>query len=346
MWAESQNVGKFIFFNGKTPAESIAAAKSVNAAFGDALPVVHVSTMPDVERRIAGGAVVRTAAKGNITFYCTKSRKQESKSMSLTELDGKEPKRFWLEKDGGTLTGFRESMTVNSMVNHYGGGLADVLEAVKVERLYLLTPKQVVELRTAQAETEELDLDELKEAADDGDAEARTSLETAKTLALWTPFEDALMGLMSAPEIKGVLEGTAFTKLTSDTFLTMLCESLAKRPRMELTGTRFDRAVSPFVDILSGISHVRQKLDTPHQKLHQGLSTIGDCLELLDDDTDERKAMIASYRGFMERGHINYASAVNKLKEEFPLLKAVYNLDSRDERVMEDFCRTVAILYR
>ncbi|MBK3779887.1 hypothetical protein G3A43_06440 [Paraburkholderia aspalathi] len=346
MWAERQGVGRFIFLNGKTPADSIAAAKSLNAAFGGALPLVHISTLPDVERRIAGGAVVRTAARGNITYYCTTARKQETKSMSLTERDGKEPKRFWLEKDGGKLTGFREGLTVNSMVNHYSGGLADVLKAVKVERLYLLTPKQVVELRTAQAEMEELDLEELKEAADDGDAEARTSLEMAKTLALWTPFEAALMGLMAAPEVKGVLEGTAFTKLTSDTFLTMLCGSLAKRPRMELTGTRFDRALSPYVDILSCVSHVRQKLETPHEKLHQGLSTIGACLEVRDDDTDERKAMVAAFRGFMERGHINYSAAASRLKEEFPLLKSVYNLDSRDERIVDDFCRAVGVLYR
>ncbi|MEX3984177.1 ATP-binding protein [Paraburkholderia sp. EG287A] len=345
-WADSQGVGIFIYFQGETPADAIEAAKNLNAPYGGVLPVVNVSSLPDVERRIVGTKVLSTFNKGSVVYYDVKERKQAAVDMSLTAGDGVEGKRVWLEKDGGKLSGFKDGSML-AHIQEFSGGLPDVLEVAKVERLYLLNPKQAVALRAALADVDGLDLDELKEAADEGDGDARSTLETAQALALWQPFEEMLReDVLPLPQVTAVLEGKALTQLSRDSSLISLCTALARKPRYELTGTRFDRAMAPFVDVLSGTVHLRDSFTPKHDKLHQGLTLLEKHLEARADDTDERKDMLAKMSGLMERGHVNYRAAMCQLREEFPLLNVISALDAKTDEAIGDFVNAMAAVYR
>jgi hypothetical protein len=48
----------------------------------------------------------------------------------------------------------------------------------------------------------------------------------------------------------------------------------------------------------------------------------------------------------METGHINYATAMHRLKEEFPLLNVVTRLDCATDKSMAQFCQAMLAVYR
>lgn len=343
-WLRGTPSGKFLFVSAKTAALAVDAVQRLNAKYGHALAVLTVSSMPEVERKVVGTTVVRATSRGTLIYWSRATGKQESRAMALSTLG--EPVRLWLEKDGGKLAGFSAGTQLGDFVNPYGGGLHDVLTALKLERLYLLTPKQAAELRAAQASLGEVDVSELQEAADAGDDDARVELDNVRALGSWKPFELGLAEIAATPPVQDVLNRKAHTKLTLDSGLETLCKALAKAPRMELTGSRFDRAMAPFVDVLVGKVHLVPKLETPHQKLHQALTNIGRNLDVKDDDSDERKELVSALANLMETGHINYAAAMHRLKEEFPLLNVITRLDCAAEKTMAQFCQAMFALYR
>lgn len=343
-WLRGTPSGKFVFVGAKTAALAVEAVQRLNAKYGHALEVLTVSSMPDVERKVVGTTVVRATSSGTLAYWSHATSKQESRAMALSTLG--EPVRLWLEKDGGKLVGFTADTQLGDFVNPYGGGLHDVLTALKLERLYLLTPKQAAELRAAQASLGEVDVSELQEAADAGDDDARVELDNVRALGSWRPFELGLAEIAAMPLVQDVLNRKAHTKLTLDSGLETMCRALAKAPRMELTGSRFDRAMAPFVDVLVGKVHLLPKLETPHQKLHLALTNIGRHLDVKDDDSDERKELASALANLMETGHINYAAAMHRLKEEFPLLNVTTRLDCATEKTMAQFCQAMLALYR
>jgi hypothetical protein len=342
-WAAGQN-GHFIFFTAKTPEQALEAMEGVNAIYGHALPVIKVSSMPEVERKVVGTTVVRTFARGGLTFYCRKAKKQESAVMSFTTEGA--PTRLWLEKDGSQIAGFDTGVALGHLQSDWQGGLNEVLDAMKVDRLYLLTPKQAAELRAAQADLADVDRVELGDLAADGDEDASTSLANAKALDTWKTFDSAIVDIMQHPAVADVVSGKRATKLTQDSLLLGLCKALARAPRMELTGSPFDKAISPYIDVLSGKVHMVEDVSKQHEKLHQGLKKIGENLKVEDTDADDRKEMKRILSTLEEIGHINYQGAMDDLKARFPLLRALSVGVATAEPAVGEVVKALAALYR
>ena len=114
---------------------------------------------------------------------------------------------------------------------------------------------------------------------------------------------------------------------------------------MELTGTQFDRAISPYVDVLSGTVHMIEKVNTQQVRLQEGLQLIGTHLKVEDTDPEDRKEMKRILSGLLDAGHVNYRTAMEGLKERFPLLKLM-QLNVISEDAVKDLSQALSILYR
>ncbi len=350
-WLYAEPGGKkFLYISSEKAGEAQAAADALNASFGGTLEVYHTSKFPPVARVVVGSAVVASRARGgSMTYYSCAKSKQETETIGFATYDSKQPLRLWLGKEGGALDGFSAGVALTSLTERWGSGnLSTVLKALDQDRLYLLTPKQVGELTKAKAAVM---ADGLWDLADDefaDDDEGREALRAVKALKGWKGLEEALAELVESQPIQDVLAGKRVRSVRESWEFNQLCEVIAKQPRMELTGSRLDKALRPHVDLLTGVLtiHKSSAMDDEFHKLCGGLALVGGNLELREDDSDERKELVHTLLRLKDVGHVDYNDVYADMKKKFPLLNTLGRLHSVGDDAIDHLCQAMAALYR
>ena len=343
------NPQKFVFFSSEGAGEAEAAAKALNAVYGNALEVHRTSTMPAPARVVVGSAVRALRSRGgSLTYYCRSDAKQMSDAAGLSTLDPSQPVRFWLRKDGGQLGGFKSSVGMGDLTSAWSdGNLMHVLKAAGVDKLYLLTTKQVNELDKMRAE---LQADGLWDMDDDEfslDDEGQDALRTVKALKGWQPLEALLAEQMARTAVQAVLDGTKVHTVKEDWAFNKFIQALARRPRMELTGTKVDKALAPYVDLLTGVTrlHHAKAMSSDFAQLVAGLVKVGESLERDPADDEDRKELIDSMLALKSVGTMNYADVYTELKAKFPLLSMIH-LSGATETAIDQLCLALSVVYR
>lgn len=348
-WLAKQGEGEFLYLTAKDALTARAAMDAVNAAFGGDLAVMLTSSFPDVTRVVVGSKVVKARSSGSsLAFYDVQQEKQATEVMGFDTFKAGES-RIWVGKDGGQLLGFRPGTALSDLLNRWNPDIVNVLKGLSVSRLYLLTPKQAENLAKAQAEAQEEGLwDALPdEFGEDEDGEAAYNATTA--LKSWESLESALNRLASSGPVLDVLEGRRVVSVTEDWGFTSFCEELAEKPRLMLTGTRFDKAIAPYLDVMSGIVSLQSQQEIHADALHgtcKGLALVGMHLDVSEDSPEERKALAATLERLKEVGHVDYKKVWKDLHEQFPLLQAAERLHAVSDEGVEHLCHALAAVYR
>jgi hypothetical protein len=340
---------KFVFLSSDAAGEAQAAATALNQVFGHSLEVYHTSKMPAVARVVVGSAVRAARTRGgSLTYYCRTESKQMSASSGLATFDKAEPVRVWLGKDGGDLVGFKETVDLAAITGRWGeGNLMSVLKNAKVDKLYLLTSKQVNELAKMTAEVKADGLWELDDDEFADDDEGQEALRAVKALKGWTTLESVLAEQMDRAVIQETLAGRKVHTVTEDWEFNQFIQTLAKQPRMELTGTKVDKALAPHVDLLTGVTrlHHSKSMNADFKQLVAGLASVGESMEIGPADDEERKNLIEAMRKLKFVGVVNYSEVFKDLKKTFPLLATV-KLNGVDATAVDHVCQALAVLYR
>ncbi|GBG14368.1 cell division protein [Novimethylophilus kurashikiensis] len=357
-WLKSQREGlsflSFVYVTAEEIADAKTTVEGLNAAYGGALPVHLTSSFPDVSRKVVGGKVVaRTSRVGQITFHSFAQGKQVSEEINFDTYRAREPQRVWIRKDGGKLEGFKDDVTLADLLVSYGGGdLRAVATKMGIDKLYLLTSKQVDALAKAQADAQAEGLFDLALDEFDEEAGGHEAYHAVCALKGWVAFEDALMVLMDTSDIQDVLNGKRVRSIDDCYDLRNLCNVLAKEPRMMLTGTKFDKAIAPYLDVVAGKTKYLDGSYINKQPLNHacnGLNMIAAHMVVSEFDSDDRKSMIQAMHNLASAGHLDYKVVWRNLVEQFPLLGAVGQLggtDLRTKLAIEHFCHALAALYK
>jgi hypothetical protein len=341
---------RFVYLTSEVLGEAQTAGAALNAAFGGALEVYKTSAMPAVARTVVGKTVIASRSRASqLTFYSAAQGKQATETMGFETHSSREKVRVWLGKDGGSLSGFQDGVLLASLTERWGeGDLKSILTALNVDRLYLLTPKQQADLAKAQATVQ---ADGLWELADDefgDDEEGQETLLAVKALKSWKTFEDALQEVLERKDIQALLDGKKVRAVKENWEFNQFCEALARRPRMELTGSSLDKALAPHVDLLSGELkiHNAKDLSGDFQKLCNILALVGSKLDAQPDDSDARKEMIATLLRLTQVGMVDYGVVFEQLKNKYPLLHPVGKLHAVSAAAVDDLVRALAAIYR
>jgi hypothetical protein len=341
---------KFVYLSSEVLGEAQDAANALNSVFGGALEVHHTSRMPAVARMVVGSAVVAARTRGSsLTYFSRSENKQVTESMGFATYDSRETRRVWLCKDGSRLAGFKADVTLASLAERWGeGNLLNVLAALKIDKLYLLTTKQAGELAKMRAETQ---ADGLWDMADDDfadDEEGREALGAVKALKTWKCLEDVLAEMMDRKAIQDTLDGRKVHTVKESWEFNQFLQVLAKRPRMELTGTRLDKALAPHLDLLSCnvTVHLSKDMNAEFKQLIAGIALVGFSLDEAAAASDERNEMIANMRKLRTVGSINYELVFQQLREQFPMLAAMGKLNTATDVGVDHLCQALAVVYR
>lgn len=348
-WA-SDSKDVFIYLSHKSDiTKAEAAANAMSATYGGELDIVRVSSMPDFERSVVGSKIVakKLSGGGGLTFHCFIHKKMMSTTAGLTDLDDNEKRKVWIGKQGGQLGGFTEESSLTDLA---GSGaphpLKHVMDVCRVRRLYLLTPKQEVELNELITTLKgdglwDLSADELAELEDEDLVAA------VKGAKCWTTLEDYAGEVLLHPNVQEVAAHRTMQWVTDNTFFSAIMMALAKRPRLELTKTRFDKAVTPFIDVVTGKLNVHRSagVNTGVRDICQSLSKIGRSMLVTSDDSKERQALSKALVDLQTAGTIDYSKELAKLCEAFPLLATLKAAVFTDEQA-DDLAKALAVLYR
>lgn len=348
-WAEGYPKGtRFIYFahlENWVKAES--AARALSDTYGGELELVRTSSMPEFKRVVVGSKVLTTkvGGGGSLVYYCTSEGKQKTATHGLG--DGAAGRRVWVGKNGAVVKGMKTDMMLAHLFDGYGAGLDKVLQEAKVARLYLLNQKQedeLVETVTSLQEDGYWDMSEAELLEEPDGALLAATVSAAKS---WQTLEDVVQEVLLSPKVQDVVAGRVMQSVTESAGLSTLVYALAKKPRMELTGTRFDKAMAPHVDLLSGVvrlhrsSAVRQDV---HQ-LCQALAKFGGQMLVATDDTPQRTALCNELLAVRTAGTVNYTELHRGLVQNFPLLGAFKN-SGIDEKEADAAAQALAALYR
>jgi len=340
---------RFVYLTSEILGEAQVAGAALNAAFGDALEVYRTSTMPAVARVVVGKSVIATRSRASqLTFYSKAQGKQATDTMSFAT-HSSEPVRVWLGKDGGVLDGFKPSVLLASIAERWGeGDLRSILTALKIDRLYLLTPKQQADLAKAQASVKADGLWDMADDEFDDDEDGQEALRAVKALKSWKTFEDALHDVLERSDIQALLDGKKVRDVKENWEFNQFCDALARRPRMELTGTSLDKVMAPHVDLLSGVVKVikASDLSTDFKQLCGALTLVGTNLEANPDDSDARKELIATLSRVNTLGLVDYEKELAELKKKYPLLNLVGKLNSVPAETVDHLVCALAAVYR
>jgi hypothetical protein len=341
---------EFVFLSSSVLGEAQAAADALNAVYGGALEVHHTSRMPAVARVVGGSAVVAARTRGtSLTYFSRAENKQVTEAMGFATFDSRETRRVWLCKDGSRLAGFKEDVSMASLCERWkDGNLLNVMSALKLDRLYLLTSKQASELAKMRAETQ---ADGLWDMADDDfsdDDEGREALGAVKALKSWMCFEDELVELMGRKLIQDTLAGRKVHTVKESWEFNQFVQVLARRPRMELTGSRLDKALAPHLDLLSGTVtvHLSKDMNAEFKQLIAGLALVGLGLDESASADADRIEMIANMRKLQTVGSIDYEKVFKELREQFPMLAAMSKLNATTDVGVDHLCQALAVVYR
>ena len=346
--SEEEKKRKYLFVSADSAKQAEEITTAINAEFGGGLDVLRTSTLPAPPRLITKSGI-KVSSAGMLQYYCPKARKQESVTLSFDSHDAREPVRVWLGKDGGQLQGFKPDVVLTELVGakYMTGPLQRVLEAMNLKRLYLLSPKQAEALETAQAALKADGLWDLAEA--EYDDEEPETVEMIKALKSWKSFEAELTNLVGSHAIQDTLAGNRICRVNENWQFNLFCNALAKRPRLELTGTQLDKALSPHMDLLTGEIriHSATQINRQFSDLRDALVFLGVRMAVQDDDSEARKQLVKSLSDLAHVGNLNYDNVFSILKNQFPLLNLVqHGLTNTTDEAIDQMCQAFAVLYR
>lgn len=350
-WMATQRNGhSIVFFTSSVAGEAQAAAEALNKVYGGVLEVFFTSRMPTVARVVTTAGV--TAARGRVaglTYYSRSASKQLTETMSYAGYSSREPVRIWLGKNGAQLEGFKADVQLQKLNGQWEGGALDkVLAAFNVDRLYLLTPKQASELSKAQDSARADGLWDMADSDFTADEESQDAKRAVTALKSWKPLEVALAELIDRQDIQDMLAGKLVRAVKEDWEFYKFCEALATRPRMELTGTSFDKAMAPHIDLLTGELRLHRAgdLNKTLQSLADGLALLGKSLQESVDDSTERKELIDALKRCAIEGAHDYTVVWKELRNAFPLLRIAAKFHELPGQAADDLCTALALLYR
>lgn len=292
------------------------AVHEVNKAFGHELPVVRTSTMGEAPKVVVGTRVRKASVASTLTFHSFVEDKQNQEIMdATTALKPGEKLRVWVGKDGGKLAGFDKDTQLSGLV---ACGLKYVFQLLGVHKLYFFNKKQ-----------EKAFLDTVADATADGvfddevDTESSWNKEEISALRSWVSFEDFLKMALDSVAVQEVLAGKRYHSSCEPHAMKMLCDTLAKKPRMELVGTSFDKYMAPHMDLLSGAITIHYH-DFALSQVCNALKKAGESMEVTDTDSEDRKAFIESLSYLSLVGTINYAKIKAELIAKYPVLSFAF----------------------
>lgn len=349
-FTESHLPGGVLYVSGESAEIAADAVQAINTQFGGELPVVLTSKLPAPARVVRGSKVEGAATKGQVVYFCVKSHKQQSTSLALHQPDAAEPVRVWLEKEGGALSGLSSSVALSNLTSCFGVSVVElVLKKLGAKRLYLLTKKQVRGMQQmAKTLTEDGFWDACAEdfqPVEDYPAE-HDSLQQVKGLKAWISFEEAIRRVLALPDVKEACSGEKPLTVTASWALTRMCAALASEPRMVLTGTPFDKAMAPVIDLLACrvLLHTPTDADVELYQLFSHLATYGKAMLLDAGDPEDRKDLKEFLVSLEGVGHVNYEAFHAELLQRFPLLRTLsWNAD---KEAVRHACVALASVYR
>lgn len=334
----------------KDVAKAHAAAADLNERFGGELEVILVSSMPEYKREVLGGKVVRTklAVSRGLTYYCFTKDKQEVAEITLTEPIPEGARRVWVGKDGAKVAGFLDGQQLGDFAGgSWQPGLKEVLALPKVRQLFLLTPKQQRELAELESTLKkdgywDMSADELLDEEDGEELAA-----TVAAVRAWVPLETVLKEVVDRPDVQAIVENRVMQKVTESAHLNYLVTALARKPRMELTGTKVDRLMAPYVDVLSGTSklHTAAKVNAVLHQACQGMRKVGAAMDITTADHPDRRALGSALARMHEVGIVDYNTHMAELVKALPFL-SVLKVQTYSAEQADDLVKALAVLYR
>lgn len=347
LWLEGRGC-QVLYLSSTKPNEAQVIASAVNAEFNGALTIMHTSLMSAPARLIEGSAVVaKRAKKGPLTYYCFTQSKQLTTTLGFFDYNPVEPVRIWLGKNGGKLVGFDSDYTLATLTSTYASSLLDVLKVLNVDKLYLLPDRQAEELLKEQANAKADGSWDI--TADDvaGDPDGQETLDAISGLKSWVQLEDALMDLMTRADVQDTLAHRRIYNATAFWDFETAVRALSGKPRFGLTGTKIDKALAPYLDVVDGTAtlHNNYSMNKTYHKLMMGLCLIGQAIEPTATDSAERTELIKQLQSLETAGYINYESIGRDLFAKFPLLKAAASAKD-NSIVIDELCVAMAAIYR
>jgi hypothetical protein len=154
--------------------------------------------------------------------------------------------------------------------------------------------------------------------------------------------------MMDRKAIQDTLDGRKVHTVKESWEFNQFLQVLAKRPRMELTGTRLDKALAPHLDLLSCnvTVHLSKDMNAEFKQLIAGIALVGFSLDEAAAASDERNEMIANMRKLRTVGSINYELVFQQLREQFPMLAAMGKLNTATDVGVDHLCQALAVVYR
>lgn len=323
-----------LLFSAEHTADAKAYAEAMNEDYGHPFRVLLTSELHAPPKVVVGSTLLTVTPKG-IMYFSLDLRKQVTEPGSI--LTPTESIQAYVVKQGGTVTGLKKDYTLADVASGYRPCAAQVLTHLGLRKLYLLTPKEAAELETLKGELETVEEAEL---SDDERA-------TKALLAQWVPFFDLVQQVIDSPAAVAAREGKLLVRMTGDSQFSSLLNMLAAEPRFELLGTRFDKAISPYLDLANGSIRIPDYYNTYTQgdanlaQLYASLHELAKAVDL-HAFSEEQKTKLALMEGADDWGHVNYLKIHADLVEKFPLISAGvrFNKEGRAH-----FARALAHLY-
>lgn len=349
-WAQTVKE-MLVLVSGDSPADAVEQVRTVSAYYGHELKTLKTSDLPALAKRVIKGGTVHKATKTSLLYHAIPEKvyggkgKQETAEMSFI---GAEPgvaasrPRVWLAKDGSVLGGLTEGSSLGAMVEK---GFELVVKRLKTDRVYFLNKKSVAALESLinsvkEAGAWDLDEDEFNEVG------LELTYGELQTLKLWVPLETAVAQLVEAHDIKGLLDGSALHSVVQFSPFDILISNLARRPRMELVGTRLDAALAPYFDSLTGLCKVpAARTDNDLRRTVVSMADFGLAMELSSSDPAERHALKDTLLRLSTAGRLEVKDVYAELCKKFPILdplsKAKY-----DDATLDQYMQAMALMFR
>lgn len=349
-WADTQPAQQYIYLSHRTDvSKAEAAARALSEVYGGELEVVRTSSLPAPARKVVGAKVVpaKVGSAGSLIYHCLKANKQVAATHGL--VDSADTKKVWLGKNGGVLKGMQPELSLADCLGngYYASGLKVILEAAKVRKLYLLTQKQedaLEELVLSLKDEGYWDLSAEDLLAEPDGTELHDTVRAAKS---WCRLEDVVTDVLESSTVQRVRAGVEMQAVTENAYFTTVVQALAAKPRLELTGSRLDKAFAPYVDLLTGKIHLHQTGAVRKElySLCQSLAKFGLDMQVTTGDASERIALSKALVAMKTAGTVDYQVIRNDMLKMFPLLGAI-RPGSLSESEGDDLVKALALLYR
>jgi len=339
---------RFILIKTKEPEQSREVADLLNAAYSGELRMMATSSLPEIisPRKIIGAEVVKSDGM-RITYYDARNLKQDVEYLDFSMPYTSEPIRYWVCKDGASLERFGKPF--NELVGTWRdeGFLPQLLrENLRVNRLYLLTPRQRDRLVKQIEDAKSQGLFDMVEG-DFNDYEKDLVLtQSIKELKTWIPLEDGIRALLQTPDVQSAMMGSKpYWAKESDKFRRFI-HCLVSKPRLELKDTLFDSCVAPYADVVSGESTVLNNGDIcrNHRELCSRLADFGETLSFEPDAPQDHQTLVEDLRKLKTNGIVDYEAAWESLNLQFPILNVidVYRLPLAEDSLF----KAISLMYQ